>query len=128
MIDAKSLRLGNFVLVENDYEEVVGINKYEITCRLDETSHGINQSIKDIKPIILTEKWLLRFGFSKEIFNALYIGKEVNGKYFTLYTEDNINYYFFYESDGVKMKRKVDYVHQLQNLYFFLTDKELVLN
>lgn len=117
-IDAKQLRLGNFVLVENDYEEVVGINKYEITCRLDETSHGINQSIKDIKPIILTKEWLIRFGF-KAISYSMFLPVYNNGE-IELANDFSISY------NGKRVVIK--YVHQLQNLYFFLTDKELVLN
>ena len=75
----------------------------------------------------LTSEWLDRFGFTNEPFNSLYIGKKVNNQYFTLYTEDKINYYFFYESDGVKMKRKVEYVHRLQNIYLDFTEEELIL-
>lgn len=119
-MDAKSLRLGNWVLVENDYEEVVGINKYEITCRLDETSHGVNQSIKDIKPITLTEEWLIRFGF--KLTNQIRDEKvySING-YMDVYVMNNK---FSFEPTSTFIK----YVHQLQNIYFSLNEKELVLN
>ena len=81
----------------------------------------------DYEAILLTEEWLLKFGFTRRCFAEFYIGKYVNGNYFTLYTEDRLNYYFFYESDGVKMKRKISHVHRLQNMYYETTDTELLL-
>jgi hypothetical protein len=114
-MDARDLRLGNFVLVENDYEEVVGINSHEIVCRLDKISYGITQNIKDIKPIPLTKEWLDKF----DIFihkrkvpswsDFIYIGK----------LEYGVN------DDGCPYG--IEYVHKLQNLYFSLTGEELTI-
>ena len=70
-----------------------------------------------IKPIPLTEEWLLKFGYTEEDFET---GKII------IVTENNkligfiINKYSY--SPIIK------YVHQLQNLYFALTGTELILN
>lgn len=68
--------------------------------------------------IPITEEWLLKFGFEKEPKIELE------------------NYYFkdgwlcenYSEGDGgIHFIAKCEYVHQLQNLYFALTGKELQL-
>jgi len=82
-----------------------------------------------VKPIPLTEEWLCMAGFEEsELF------KPVRGKCFELvYVRIISDVYGF----GVKLKnypfdrasfavKNVTSVHQLQNLYFALTDQELV--
>lgn len=59
---------------------------------------------KDYRPIELTEDWLLKLGFEKEITN--------NG---TIY----------YENENISIEGELKHVHQLQNLYFALTGEEL---
>ncbi len=85
----------------------------------------------DLSEITLTKEWLLKFGFIKDdeydkcynkiLENGFYlcgIGFGVNNeKYDVFLTDSNNN-----ELTIVK------YVHQLQNLYFALTGKELELN
>ena len=75
-----------------------------------------------IKPIPLTEEWLLKFGFEKadEIyfieFNvySMTIKEYEKGRYI-LNPETHFNYV------------DIEYVHQLQNLYFALTGEELII-
>lgn len=72
-----------------------------------------------VKPIPLTEEWLLKFGFE------------------CVFTNDDHHYYLesidlsldrSYQPFGIgKYKLKFEYVHQLQNLYFALTGEELIL-
>jgi hypothetical protein len=69
-------------------------------------------NLEDVKPIPLTEEWLERFNWNPP--------KDI-GVSFSL-TTDEIhfvagNYY-----------KKIEYVHQLQNLYFALTNSELEIN
>ena len=76
-----------------------------------------------IKPIQLTEEWLLKFGFEKadEIYfiefdvYSMTIKEYEKGNYI-LNPETHFNYV------------DIKYVHQLQNLYFALTNEELTLN
>jgi len=66
-----------------------------------------------IQPIPLTEKWLLNFGLDKDWMPEFEYGVRV-----TLSQNDRA--YSFKRSDI-----KIDYVHQLQNIWFSLTGEEL---
>jgi hypothetical protein len=65
--------------------------------------------------IPITEDWLLNLGLNNNIFyeNVFQIER------FNLIKEEDC---FFYSSV------KIEYVHQLQNLYFALTQQELIFN
>lgn len=90
----------------------------------------------EVKPIPLTEEWLVKLGFEKIEFNS---ESEGYGYEFNLDLNDNTRMSF--QSDmsfGIENKQldthwleldfdKFDGVHQLQNLYFALTGKELTL-
>lgn len=78
------------------------------------------------EPIPLTGKWLLKFGFKKYFDNN-------NESYFRINDDMFItaDYYVYLMGDDafecLKLKRKIKYIHQLQNLYFSLTGKELTI-
>jgi hypothetical protein len=130
MIKAEELRIGNYVTRKNfvtrDTELVQwNIERFALVC--DKIS-----SIEEFSPILLNEKWLLKFGFSKN----------VKYEYYTLFlSEDNslsaqrIDYWPNDELSvaelcyaGVCFKRvKLKHVHQLQNLYFAITGEELTI-
>jgi hypothetical protein len=70
-----------------------------------------------IKPIPLTEEWLLKIGFENNEAEKKYCKKCI-----TLYMEDNLFWCdIFWDSLEIKS------VHQLQNLYFALTNEELTI-
>lgn len=81
---------------------------------------GINmyyEPIEVFKPIPLTEEWLIKFGFLK--YAGLY---ELNtGDFELIYNEDHISL----DVEGQWLTLGVYHVHQLQNLFFALTGKEL---
>jgi hypothetical protein len=86
--------------------------------------------IDGIKPIPLTEEWLLKFGFE---IDDVWISKIKNIEYNRMIGIDLINNHIFlaqYDSHN-KFRdvfiSKCDYVHQLQNLYFALTGNELTM-
>ena len=79
-----------------------------------------------IKPIPLTEEWLLKFGFERD--GKYDFELKVNGIYFRGMCDDrqpiNTSISIFNLPDcAIKVKQ----VHQLQNLYFALTGQELTL-
>lgn len=90
-------------------------------------------SIIIVKPIPLTEKWLRDFGFKKRaddnsgykegyVFqNRKVVLKKIDG-HFRLYLSDTEDDWFYTTSIHIYN------VHQLQNLYFALTETELVFN
>jgi hypothetical protein len=75
-----------------------------------------------LKPIPLSEEWLLKFGFEKK-----YWGNDKNQYPFMekgLVIIDLLDY-TIETASGLVIEMK--YVHQLQNFYFALTGKELTL-
>ena len=84
-----------------------------------------------IEPIPLTEEWLLKFWFS--CYKKNRYGQDVYyDPYFRfMIIKDGNNWMFFAfnELDGGEwFLRNLEYVHQLQNLYFALTNTELEIN
>ena len=78
---------------------------------------------ENLKPIPLTEEWLLKFGFQ---IDETYVSEQ---NPYLDYIKDEVRismpYYSFEFGDGAFMELK--YVHQLQNLYFSLTARELTV-
>jgi hypothetical protein len=76
-----------------------------------------------IQPIPLTEEWFLKFGFEHSggyLWNCKKIGENrfLNNPYSVTH----------FEIKGYFGKSHIQYVHQLQNLYFALTGEELTIN
>jgi len=80
------------------------------------------------KPIPLTEEWLLKFGFiTKGIHYNFTLGNmEIASAIRVLSTNERGKFYL--DGDIPEwMKIKLEYVHQLQNLYFALTGEEITI-
>lgn len=104
------LRMGNYIL-SPDTGNPVKVELNHLKCILD------NQLFngKSYSPIELTEEWLLNLGFRKSF----------RGKW----QKDELAY-DIYGGNGLYMHGvtlEIKYVHQLQNLYFSLTGKELTI-
>ena len=109
MIDAVELRKGNIV-------ECFGVKTIDYLIK--EGTHftsGDGGTFYSLNPIPLTEEWLIKFGFENKREKWLF---EKNGLVI------NIGNHNCTMHCGNSIKA-VDYVHQLQNLYFVLTGKEL---
>ena len=121
---AKELRIGNYALdpsEENDIVQLVAIYPDE-TMEWD----GWNgfTSLK-MEPIPLDRKWLKKFGFKKEKKNS---NNYFSGNFEFMIQDDidSFHYFLHAEETGVKFWiTEIQYVHQLQNLYFALTGQEL---
>jgi len=75
--------------------------------------------ISSLNPIPLTEEWLLKFGFGREY-------EAERPKWLDQLESYNIGNEDIQFIKGKSYKvMKIRYVHQLQNLYFALTGKEL---
>jgi hypothetical protein len=96
-----------------------GINNY-----IDDYGHCPVSEWYDLKgysPIPLTEGWLLKLGFTKErdtVFEKIII----NNRLFTIIQHGFTKTYTYPSQNSVT---SIQHVHQLQNLYFALTGKEL---
>ena len=148
MLEVKELRIGNYV--RDHYElyftvlQLTGLTpKKETDCHGENIEFSVgfdrihlhggrdttgwSNYLKHLHPIEINEHWLSLFGFSK---TKVYVGApnatEKTGwlkSSFFLYESGNGDLFFGYHGGNVQ----VEYVHQLQNLYFALTKKELVL-
>lgn len=83
---------------------------------------GLEGSREKYKPIPLNKYWLLRFGFHLE--DGYYCLDLDHG--FTLQEGDKEGYFDVFELNHDTLR--VRYIHQLQNLHFALTGKELIRN
>tara|TARA_R110002033_G_scaffold113941_1_gene158939 strand:- start:654 stop:974 length:321 start_codon:yes stop_codon:yes gene_type:complete len=76
------------------------------------------------EPIPLTEEWLLKFGFNYNDDDCVYLALKYRG--FCIYSDD----YDEFSIATIKVQNfriVIKHVHQLQNLYFFLTTEELTI-
>jgi len=105
-ITANELRIGNWV---NNNEEY-----YQITSS---TIAQLERGDSNAKSIPINEDWLLKFGFTQSpAFKNIYF----KGTFLNITLGNKI---MFEINDQIISEIK--YIHQLQNLYFALTGKEL---
>jgi len=80
---------------------------------------------KDIEPIPLTKEWLLKLGLTENCWH-FFTGK-YNIDYFqisAIKVDDRYGFGYYSKQD---ILTEIKYVHQLQNLYFARTGKELTI-
>lgn len=138
---ANELRIGNLVDLGNRIAKVIEIGHLAcVVVDLEETQDTL-EDYERTKPIPLTEEWLLKFGFvGKNIGNKLpeswYELKYLSNEHEPMITSwvsilINIETWSCVICDeypdeiGANTKTKIEYVHQLQNLYFALVGEEL---
>ena len=151
---ASELRVNNFIYDHNGeislvayatYENVIGIQLGNGAVQKYEDNPIISGKIIDLKPIPLTEEWLLKFGFNTVSYIATgdFI---INGTKRLIPVNDYEYNIIVYALDYNKWCLKIEtnprledkhrkevnislkyfkHVHTLQNLYFALTGKEL---
>ena len=127
---ANELRLGNLVYgVSDRIEKVTHITEKEVKTnllKLDAESQLLN--FNDIRPIPLTEEWLLKFGFEFNHQNE-YWKHYQNDKGFNISQWVHPTKFAGFEKFGAfyygDSYLEVKYVHTFQNLYFALTGEEL---
>lgn len=139
-MDAKEIRVGNIVGAVGIKDDWYQINESVLGQFLmyDECDH--------IKPIPLTEEWLLRFGFEKGKLQK-WFGNGHDYQPVDVYTElyaftmapHEFEYHIrTWTHSGIAEDESCavycgdnlvvcDHVHQLQNLYFALTSEELTI-
>ncbi len=125
-LNARDLRIGNLLLSENEIQKVGSIWRERI-CLVKRTENGnfieTLTEISEIEPIPLTEEWLLKLGFKEQ---KTEIGSRFRKKNF--YITKNIDFDFYLKDvkSGIYIHlTKLDFVHNLQNTWYCLNDKEL---
>jgi len=120
---ANELRIGNWV-------EIIQPKKAHYTT-IEPSCFSVNIE-KHYKPILLTEDWLIRFGFNSVSENKYipnrrnFWNKEMDAS-IDVEHEKVGEYSFMYQLFGTERRKHIIYVHQLQNLHFFVKNQELIL-
>lgn len=124
---ANELRIGNLVNDEETTHIVVGVDNYYVKSywHKDIKEETLYETpISQIKPIILTEEWLIKFGFERNNLDENNTWLNLKYRYLNFSSDESVNFNKVYLSLN-KMDITCKYVHQLQNLYFALTGEEL---
>jgi hypothetical protein len=123
----QELRIGNLVsfdgvtlIVESiDLGGYIGLTDIILFEQLDKD---------DLKPINLTEEWLIKFGFKYKEAGEY----KKSGYFLEIINQDQDTFIFANNKLQVSIYTlsifidiNIEYIHQLQNLYFALTGKEL---
>lgn len=114
MIQANELRIGNCVFYKpiERYIEIDGNNIYMMSI-----------DMLKVEPILITEKLLLKCGFEKHEDRSLNL---YNGN-FEMYKEVDECLVLIIEGQRLPLSH-IKSIHQLQNLYYYLTGQELTIN
>lgn len=129
-MEAKELRIGNWIL--NGINEEFQVNGITIDYfELGQSMFG------EFKPIPLTEEWLIKFGFDKNI-NEMQVdgiemklqisGYDRDGSWFSSCGTMDGGLVVLCLCRGNYFSNNIMYVHQLQNVFFALTGEELTIN
>lgn len=122
MMQVRELRIGNYL--KNDGVVV----KIDARSIFDIWGGNLITRIKKYEPILITESWLLKFGAVGCGGNRFYLDIKDTLQLFWNIGDDYFICGFSSRSTHVCYFNEIKYVHQLQNLYFALTQKELTLN
>ena len=122
----QELKIGNYVnhIYNNELvtDVIADVGYHLLSSPKSTTSRKDSDVVKELKPIPLTEEWLLKFGFVNDGY-----GEWMKDRY-TLdceYTDKGV--YNFVIDNRTYLDIDIKHVHQLQNLYFALTNTELIL-
>ena len=127
MINAKELRIGNLVeyrITDKLYERKEWWEVSEIDADDIHWLSKVDTKDEDFRAIPLTEEWLLKLGFKKErerYFNTFIVLRFINNKV------DAFNLGVSHDDEYLEFLNSINYVHQLQNLHFALTHRELTV-
>ena len=109
-MEVKELRIGNYLMYDGYF-----IKSYSVYGFIN-----IIKNIDNYEPIPLTEEWLVKFGFLLDLHHHRRLTYSLNR--ITTYMQDGI-----FWCDILWDCLEIKYVHQLQNLYFALTNEELII-
>jgi hypothetical protein len=133
-MNANELRIGNFVNVPREDQSPFRIDAFEslsnkfikvamIHPEYGENFHPLTWYGNDLKPIPLTEDWLLKFNLTEKESGGMVLSD--NGWGILIFKQEDDSYDISARDEYHICKIK--YVHQLQNLYFALTSAELTV-
>lgn len=127
MINIEELRIGNWVSYLGTNTQINSISIGESCSYVSTFKSGI-VSQEQIKPIQLTEKILINSGFEKDYYGFLGDIELSYGEYLFSLCVNSTRKSLFLSINSAEYALSnipVNYLHQLQNIYFDLTGKKL---
>jgi len=130
------LRIGNIVDLGNRIAKIIEVGPLMcIVVDLEETQDTI-EDYERVKGLPLTDEWFIKWGFHKD---GEYWCRGINDYKFCFRYRDWAKNWAFYqeftdspdpEDDGTKypISFDIEYVHQIQNLWFALLHYEITTN
>jgi hypothetical protein len=127
MLKTEELRIGNLVYFndnmfpgkENQIVEIIKISKNFVYDKTNKNT--MIGELENYKPIEINQDILLKLGFNWND-GAPYHDETILEDCFFGYSQNEIQIFSGYE---YKLLKRIKYVHQFQNIYFLLTNKEL---
>jgi hypothetical protein len=123
--DGKVHYVSNLSLdIDDEYNELIG------GTSLGETSNEVLQEERELywRAIPLTEEWLLKFGFAPYALQGWF--QNTISEHLSIHINRSMQVCLYageyIDGDGALLE-SIQYVHQLQNLYFALTGEELTI-
>ena len=120
-MEAKDLRIGSWVRIDS----LTDGSTTEVEAYVFHIDEMIWTTKYKYSPIPLTEEWLVKFGFEEDSCNYYKIIENQEAVLYIDKLDTTFAYGYPYECSGGDLKLK--HVHQLQNLYFALTNEELTI-
>ena len=133
MIQAKDLRIGNILLYNGKQVSVAGISSPQQIRLYDGIGMDEWVFIDQLSPVPLTDEMLIRFGLN--VIHGTTSDKDavyVDFKDYRLYLprmDGFVKASLHYNADSIwyPCLRKLDYIHEYQNIIYSLTGEELTL-
>lgn len=131
MITEKELRTGNlYTTIRNQEVVVIGIDTLNKVVSVipspndqDKTTRNETSIIlEDLNPIEITHTRITQLGFLKDGSMNLEVLSENNARFIW---DDKIKQVVLVDCNDGSMGQQLIYIHQLQNIYYFLTGMEL---
>lgn len=122
-MEAKHLRIGNLVNVGGCDYRIAWLQEKSAKLEDDDMPFKFSEKYDKLSPIRLTEQRLIDFGFERTHF-----GRKLNDFYLEASSrtvETDVLHRFKYELIPEEKYISVNYVHELQNLYFAIEDDDL---
>ena len=119
-MNVKELRIGNIVMWEGNHHKISSINSNGFVSITKKNLEPSRFLIQETKPIKLTEEWLIKLGFQLVRESQSY---DLGNFYIEVDFSTPIT--FTYHSGMYSIK--LEYIHQLQNLYYSIRREELII-
>ncbi|WP_419870612.1 hypothetical protein [Chryseobacterium sp. CT-SW4] len=120
-MNPKELRIGNSILV-NDKASTVNFDLFRSLHEMEKAISNKSLYTLKLSPIPLTDEWFTKAGF--EIKTKGYTNSELSAITPSEFIKEGEEFRFY--PGGTDGYVRVDAVHQLQNLYFSLTQQEIL--